>query len=52
MPVKSLKQWKFMQMIVHNPEKAKKNGLKQKVAKEFIKATSKGLLKNLPEKKK
>lgn len=46
MPAKSAKQYKFMQMMVHNPEKAKnKNGKKgigpsREVAKEMIDKTS------------
>ena len=52
MPLKSNKQWSFMQMIRNNPKIAKEKGISQKVADEFIKATPKKLLKKLPEKKK
>ena len=50
MPVTSKRQWRFMQMMAHNPEKAKKKRMPSKVAKEFIKATPKGAVKNLPKK--
>lgn len=44
MPAKSAKQYKFMQMMAHNPGMAKKKGMKSikpSVAKEFIKKTPK-----------
>lgn len=43
MPIKSSKQYRFMQMMAHNPEKSKKKGLStgpsEKVAKEMIDKT-------------
>jgi hypothetical protein len=41
MPSKTKKQKKFMQAAAHNPEFAKKAGIKQSVAKEFNDADSK-----------
>ena len=38
MPSKSAKQHKFMEAAAHNKEFAKKAGISQKVAKEFVKA--------------
>lgn len=50
MPIKSQRQWRFMQMMAHNPEKAKKkNGISSLKAKEFINKTKS--FKKLPEKK-
>lgn len=43
MPAKSAKQYRFMQMMAHNPEMARKHGSKgpsPKVAREFIEKTS------------
>lgn len=51
MPVKSKKQWRFMQLLRNNPKLAKKKGISSKMAEEFIKATPKGAVKKLPEKK-
>ena len=41
MPSKSKKQEKFMAAAAHNPEFAKKAGIKQEVAKEFNEADTK-----------
>lgn len=41
MPSESAKQRKFMQAAAHNPEFAKKAGIPQKVAKEFVKEDEK-----------
>lgn len=38
MPSKSDKQHRFMEMIAHNPEKAKQLGVPQKVGKDFVAA--------------
>lgn len=54
MPAKSKAQMRFMQMMAHNPEKAKnKADISPEKAKEFI-SKNKGKMsyKNLPEKKK
>ncbi len=37
MPSKSKAQERLMQAVAHNPEFAKKVGIKQKVGKEFVK---------------
>ena len=50
MPNLSKAQNRFMQAAASNPEMAKKLGISQKVAKEFVKET--GSMKGLPEKKK
>jgi hypothetical protein len=39
MPAKSGKQYRFMQMIAHNPGKAKQLGVSQSVGKDFVDAT-------------
>lgn len=50
MPVKSKKQWRFMEMLAHNPEKARKKGsISPSKAKEFINKTKS--YKKLPESK-
>lgn len=41
MPAVSGPQYRYMQMIKHNPEKARKKGPSPEVAAEFIKKTSK-----------
>ena len=41
MPTSSKKQAKFMRAAAHNPEFAKKAGIPQKVAKEFVKEDEK-----------
>mgnify|MGYP001606188156 CR=1 len=52
MPSKSGKQHRFMEMIAHNPEKAKELGVPQKVGKDFVAADKKqGLLTSPPKKK-
>ncbi len=38
MPSRSNKQARYMAMMAHNPEKARKAGVSQAVAKEFNKA--------------
>jgi hypothetical protein len=38
MPSKSAKQHRFMEAAAHNPAFAKKAGISQKVAKEFVSA--------------
>jgi hypothetical protein len=42
MPAKSAKQYRFMQMMAHNPEKKRgdSKGPSPKVAREFIEKTS------------
>ena len=52
MPATSKKQFRFLQMLAHNPEKAKKKGMKPVAAKEYI-SHNKGAMayKNLPSKK-
>jgi len=44
MPVHSAKQYKFMQMMAHNPEKKRKKGAgpSPEIAREMIKKTGKG----------
>lgn len=43
MPAKSAKQYRFMQMMAHNPEKKRTKGIgpSPAVAREFIEKTSK-----------
>jgi len=43
MPAKSARQYRFMQMMAHNPEKKKTKGVgpSPEVAREFIEKTSK-----------
>jgi hypothetical protein len=41
MPSKSPQQHRFMEAAAHNPEFAKKAGIPQKVAKEFVAADKK-----------
>lgn len=41
MPSKSKAQERLMQAVAHNPEFAKKVGIKQKVGKEFVKEDKK-----------
>ena len=41
MPSRSNKQARYMAMIAHNPEKARKAGPSQAVAKEFVRADKK-----------
>lgn len=41
MPSKSQAQHNFMEMMAHNPEKAKGKHVPKKVAKEFVKADKK-----------
>lgn len=52
MPAVSKRQFRFMQMIAYNKEKAKQYGISQEKAKEFIEA-NKGKMSynNLPESK-
>lgn len=52
MPAVSQKQFKFLAMLAHNPEKAKKKGMKPAAAKEYI-SHNKGSMsyEKLPEKK-
>ena len=38
MPSSSLKQHKFMEMVAHNPEAAKRVGVPQSVGKDFVAA--------------
>ena len=51
MPVKSQKQRNLMEMVAHNPERARALGFKvpQKVASEFLKATPSLKNKDLPK---
>lgn len=41
MPSRSNKQARYMAMIAHNPEKARKKGPSKAVAEEFVKADKK-----------
>ncbi len=41
MPSKSPQQHRFMEAAAHNPEFAKKAGISQRVAKEFVAADAK-----------
>ncbi len=52
MPATSKKQFNFFKMLEHDPEKAKKKGIKPSVAKEYT-SHNKGSMayKNLPSKK-
>ena len=47
--IKSRQQQKLMFAVANNPEVAKKTGVSQKVAKEFIKSTPKKKFKKLRE---
>lgn len=38
MPSKSIKQHRFMEMVAHNPEAAKRVGVPQSVGQDFIEA--------------
>ena len=49
MPSTSKKQFRFMQMLSHDPKKAKKVGISTSKAKEFVTKTRS--YKALPEKK-
>ena len=49
MPIKSRAQQRLMYAAASNPEVAKKTGVSQEVAKEFIKATPKKRFKKLKE---
>jgi hypothetical protein len=52
MPAVSKRQFRFMQMIAHNKEKAKQYGISQEKAREFIEANKgKMAYHNLPESK-
>ena len=54
MPAVSRKQWKFMKLLEHNPEKVKKKGVKM-TPEQAVEYTShnkgKMVYKKLPEKK-
>lgn len=50
MPIKSKAQQRLMYAAANNPEVAKKTGVSSKVAKEYIKATSKKRFAKLKEK--
>jgi hypothetical protein len=52
MPATSKSQFRFLQMMAHNPEKAKKKGMTPAAAKEYT-SHNKGSMayKNLPTKK-
>ena len=53
MPVRSKAQFRFMKMMEHNPEIAKKEGIKPSVAKEMTEPNvGKKAYSKLPEKKK
>lgn len=41
MPSKTKKQAKFMRAAAHNPKIAKRSGISQKTAKEFVRADQK-----------
>jgi len=49
MPIQSKAQQRLMYAAANNPEVAKKTGVSQKVAKEFIKSTPKKKFKKLRE---
>ena len=51
MPSKSPQQHRFMEAAAHNPEFAKKAGISQAVAKEFVAADSKKAKKRSRSKK-
>lgn len=50
MPIKSKAQQRLMYAVAKDPEVAKKTGVSQKVAREFIKSTPKKRFKKLKEK--
>jgi cytochrome c-type biogenesis protein CcmH/NrfF len=50
MPIKSKAQQRLMYAAAQDPEVAKKTGVSQKVAREFIKSTPKKRFKKLKEK--
>lgn len=50
MPIKSKAQQRLMYAVAQDPEVAKKTGVSQKVAREFIKSTPKKKFKKLKEK--
>lgn len=50
MPIKSKAQQRLMYAVAKDPKLAKKTGVPQKVAKEFIEATPKDRFKRLKEK--
>jgi hypothetical protein len=50
MPIKSKSQQRLMYAAANDPKVAKKIGIKQSVAKEFIAATPKSRFKKLKEK--
>lgn len=52
MPFKSAKQKKLMEIVAHDPEFAKKVGIKQKVAKQMIKEDEQDKKKDKGDKKK
>jgi hypothetical protein len=49
-PAKSQKQFRWLQLMAHNPEKARQAGIKPPVAQEFIDSTPS--FKELPKVKK
>lgn len=51
MTVKSKAQGKLMRAVAHNPEFAKKVGIKQAVGREFTEKTSLSELARLPQRK-
>lgn len=52
MPAKSKKQFRFMQMMAHNKDRAKSEGIEPSVAKEYVsKNKGKKSYSNLPESK-
>lgn len=52
MPFKSAKQKKLMEIVAHDPEFAKKVGIKQNVAKKMIKEDEQDKKKDKDDKKK
>lgn len=48
MPSKSRKQHNFMEMVAHDPKAAKREGVSQKVASEYVAADKGRNLKSLP----
>lgn len=49
MPIKSKAQNRLFQMVAHDKEAAKRTGIPQSVAKEYIEATPKEKFKHLKE---
>lgn len=50
MPSRSQKQQRLMRMVAHDPAAAKRTGVSQKVAREFVAADKAAGKRKLPEK--